>query len=286
MVEHSRIIDRLYTKRELKRLLQTSQCRLQGDLKRKNYSGAAFYSLDIVRIHQFLGEPEKAQSQCEKTLEYIEQSEYPWLWSRLECLIVLGRKEEAREIILGNPHLGKHGLAAIYEGLRDYDFAQTLYKELAAEHSREADESTYFQPQRFQYASDLWEKAHNMQEARRYNQEAVEAWERIGADEESLVSIERAWLHEEVGYIYQKAGDSETAMDFYRKAWSCYREAYMVDVTATGANQVDGDWDSYSQWFSVQIPLDIVFMFRCEHPMRYDQRRMRYRKLSLKESIS
>ena len=74
-----------------------------------------------------------------------------------------------------------------------------------------------------------------------YNQKAVEAWERIGIEEESLVSIEEAWVHEEVGYIYQKADNSETAMDFYKKAWAYYREAYTIDVTATETNQVDGD---------------------------------------------
>jgi tetratricopeptide (TPR) repeat protein len=163
---------------------------------------------------------------------------------------------------------------------------RTIHATLAAGHLKEADESTYFQPQRFQYASDLWDKAGNIMESQTYNQKAVETWERVGPEKESLRPIERAWLHEEVGYIYQKAGNSETAMDHYRKAWAYYREAYMIDVTATGANQVDGDWDFYASWFSVQIPRSIIFKFSCEHATKYDQRRMRYRKLSLKESTS
>jgi tetratricopeptide (TPR) repeat protein len=285
-VEYSEIVKALFTKRELKRLLQTSRCRLQQELERKDFSIATFYSFDIVRIYQFLGEPEKAQSQCEKTLEYVEQSKHQWKGIRRKCLIALGRKEEARETALNDPYPTKKLFAHLYEELGDYDLAQTLYAELAAEHSKEADESTYFQPQRFQYASDFWEKAHNMKEAQTYNQKAVEAWERIGPEKKSLYSIEKAWLHEEVGYIYQKAGKPEIAMDFYRKAWGYYRDAYMVDVTATGANQMDGDWDFYAPWFSEQIPHDIVFEFRCEHPMRYDQRRMRYRKLSLEERPS
>ncbi|MGC1120423.1 MAG: hypothetical protein WBA22_04955 [Candidatus Methanofastidiosia archaeon] len=285
-MEYSGIVEALFTKRELERILHKSCSRLQQELKGKDLSIATFYSFDIARIYQFLGEPEKAQSQYGRTLEYVNQSKHQWTGIRVKCLIALGRKEEAREIALNDSYPTKRWLATVYEELGDFDLSQTLYAELAAEHSKEADESTYFQPQRFQYASDFWEKAHNTKEARKYNLKAVEAWERMGFEEESLVSIEEAWLHEEVGYIYQEAGGFDTAMDYYRKAWGYYREAYMIDVTATGANQVDGDWDFYAPWFSVQIPHDIVFEFRCEHPMRYDQRRMRYRKLSLKESTS
>ncbi|MBU7039062.1 MAG: tetratricopeptide repeat protein [Theionarchaea archaeon] len=285
-MEYSKIAEALFTRRELKRLLHKSCSRLQQELERKDFSTVTFYSFDVARIYRLLGEREKAQSQYRKTLEYEEQSKYPWIHIRVNCLIALGRKEEARETALNNPYPTKRWLARVYQGIGDHTLAQSLYTELAAEHSKEADESTYFQPQLFQYASDFWEKAHNMREARTYNQKALEAWERIGPEKESLHSIERAWLHEEIGYIYQKAGNSEAAMDYYRKAWTYYREAYMVDVTATGANQVDGDWDFYAPWFSEQIPHDIVFEFRCEHPMRYDQRRMRYRKLSLEESTS
>jgi tetratricopeptide (TPR) repeat protein len=285
-MEYSEMVKALFTKRELERLLNKSCSRLQQNLERKDFSTVTFYNFDIARLCQFLGEKEKAQSQFEKTLEYEEQSKYPWINIRVKCLIALRRKEEARETALNSPYPTEHWLATVYEELGDHDLAQTLYAELAAEHSKEADESTYFQPQRFQYASDFWEKAHNTKESRIYNQKAVEAWERIGSVKESLHSIERAWLYEEVGYIYQKAGNSEIAMDFYRKAWAYYREAYMIDVTATETNQVDGDWDHYSQWFSAQIPDNIVFKFRCEHPMKYDQRRMRYRKLSLRESTS
>jgi tetratricopeptide (TPR) repeat protein len=285
-MEYSEMVKALFTKRELERLINKSCSRLQQNLERKDFSTVTFYNFDMARLCQFLGEKEKAQSQFEKTLEYEEQSKYPWINIRVKCLIALRRKEEARETALNSPYPTEHWLATVYEELGDHDLAQTLYAELAAEHSKEADESTYFQPQRFQYASDFWEKAHNTKESRIYNQKAVEAWERIGSVKESLHSIERAWLYEEVGYIYQKAGNSEIAMDFYRKAWAYYREAYMIDVTATETNQVDGDWDHYSQWFSAQIPDNIVFKFRCEHPMKYDQRRMRYRKLSLRESTS
>ncbi|MBU7023689.1 MAG: tetratricopeptide repeat protein [Theionarchaea archaeon] len=255
-------------------------------MERKDFSTVTFYSFDIARLYQLLGEKEKTQSQFEKTLEYEEQSRYPWINIRVKCLIALRRKEEARETALNGPYPTKHWLATVYEEIGDYDRAQTLYAELAAEYSREADESTYFRPQLLQHASDFWEKAHNMKEARTYNQKAVEAWERIGPEKESLRPIERAWLHEEVGYIYQKVGNSETAMDYYRKAWAYYREAYTEDREATIDHQFDGDWDFYAPWFLEQIPCNIVFKFSCEHPMKYDQRRMKYRKLSLKESIS
>ena len=285
-MEYSKMVKALFTKRELERLLQKSCYRLQQELKRKDFSIVAFYGHDVARIYQLLGEVEKAQSYYEKTLGYVGQSKYQWLWIRQKCLIALGRSEEAKKVALNDPHITKYGLARLYEEIGDHAPAETLYAELAAQHSKKADESTYFNPQRYQYASDLWEKAHNMKEARIYNQKAVEAWETIGPEKESLHSIEKAWLHEEVGYIYQKAGNSKTAMDYYRKAWAYYREAYTIDVTATETNQVDGDWDFYAPWFSVQVPVDIVLKFRCEHPMKYDQRRMKYRKLSLKEKPS
>jgi tetratricopeptide (TPR) repeat protein len=286
MMEYSEIVKALFTKRELERILHKSLSRLQRELEEKDFSFATFYSFDVARIYRFLGEGEKAQAQYEVTLEYEEQSKHPRLWIKQECLIALGRKEEGRKVALSNPYSSKHGLALMYEEIGDHDLAQTLYAELAAEHSREADESTYFQPQRFQYASDFWEKAGNMRESRIYNQKAVETWGRVGPEEESPVSVKEAWLHEEVGYIYQKAGNPETAMNYYRKAWAYYRKAYMIDVAATETNQVDGDWDFYVPWFSVQIPSLIVFKFSCEHAMKYDQRRMKYRKLSLRESTS
>ena len=283
-MEHSEIVKTIYTKRELERNLHRSCYRLQEELKRKDFSGAAFYSLDVAIIYQFLGEIRKAQCQYEKTLEYVRESEYKWLSIREKCLIALGRIEEAREIALNDPHTTKRGLASLYEEIGDYDLAQELYTELAQEYSKKAHESTFFQPQKLQYASDLWEKACNTKETREYNQEAVEAWERISSLERSLVSIEEAWLHEEVGHIYQKADNLETALNYYQKAWAHYRKAYTEDVTATGAHQIDGDWDSYVEWFSVQIPRNVVLTFRTEHPMKYDQRRMKYRKLSLREN--
>jgi tetratricopeptide (TPR) repeat protein len=283
-MEHSEIVKALYTKRELERNLHKSCYRLHESLERKDFSVAAFYSLDVAHIYQFLGEIGKAQSHYEKTLEYVGQSKYQWYDIREKCLIALGRIEEVREIVLNDPHITKRGLAGLYEKIGDYDLAQELYEELAQEHSKKADESTFFQPQKLQYASDLWEKARKTNETRTYNQKAVKAWQRISSIKKSLASIEEAWLCEEVGYIYQKADNLKTAMNYYQKAWAHYRKAYTEDITATGAHQVDGDWDYYVEWFSMQIPGNVVLTFRSEHPMKYDQRRMKYRKLSLKEN--
>jgi len=39
----------------------------------------------------------------------------------------------------------------------------------------------------------------------------------------SLHSIEEAWLFEEVGYIYEKAGEFEKALEYYKMAEAKYR---------------------------------------------------------------
>ncbi|MBU7023604.1 MAG: hypothetical protein HXS40_05500 [Theionarchaea archaeon] len=99
-----------------------------------------------------------------------------------------------------------------------------------------------------------------MERARFWNEKAVQTWEETRDTRyDSLAPVKKARLYEEISYIYQKATQFEVAMDYYQEAKTTYRKAYTEDPTATGAHQVDGDWDSYAQWFHMQLPeLDMI----------------------------
>jgi tetratricopeptide (TPR) repeat protein len=54
---------------------------------------------------------------------------------------------------------------------------------------------------------------------------------------------------EEVGYIYEKAGKFETAIEYYEKAKQMYELAYEEDPASVYTHQIDGDWDYYKEIF-------------------------------------
>jgi tetratricopeptide (TPR) repeat protein len=99
----------------------------------------------------------------------------------------------------------------------------------------------------------FWKRRKKVDRARIYSERAVEAWEKMKDNIESLHSIEEAWLYEEVGYIYEKVGELKTAMEYYKKAESKYEQAYTEDIDSTEANHIDGDWDDYWGFFVHQI---------------------------------
>ena len=99
--------------------------------------------------------------------------------------------------------------------------------------------------------------------------------------ERSLHPIEEAWLYEEVGYIYEKAGNLRTALEYYREAESKYKQAYIEDADSTEANQLDGDWDDYWGFFVHQIPDFRLIYFCLDGSEENDYRRIKCRILSL-----
>jgi tetratricopeptide (TPR) repeat protein len=92
-------------------------------------------------------------------------------------------------------------------------------------------------------------------------------------------------LHEEVGYIYEKAGKFETALKYYEKARSKYEDAYTKDPGIVFTHQVDGDWDYYKGFFYVQFLGQRMFRLRVEYSMKYDYRRIKYRTLNLEDQM-
>jgi len=168
------------------------------------YRMAAFYSLDIAHIYDLLGDREKAQQYYRTTIEYLDCADFQPLWIRIECLNVLGKHKEALEAALDDSHYTKLGLAKLYEKAGKHDFAREIYTELAMEQSKKAIKSKFLSLLFLQHASDLWARAQNPEEARKYNERAIKAWKRMKDKmERPLHTIEEAWLFEEVGYIYE-----------------------------------------------------------------------------------
>ena len=283
-MKKTKIFKKLFTEQELKENLQEARSKLQKELENRNFTIAAFYSFDIAYIYEFLGDKKKAEYHYQTTIEYVNRAEFKFLWITQECLLALGKHKQALEITLNDPHHTNLELANLYEKAGEYDLSRQLCAELAMEQSEKASKSTFFKPHFLQNASDLWSKACNVKKTREYNQGALQAWEKMKGSSKSLHPIEKAWLLEEVGYIYEKAGNYETALTDYKKAKSTYEEAYIEDITCTLTHQIDGDWDYYKEdFFRVQFLGLRMFKLRVEHPMKYDYRRIRFRILNLKE---
>ena len=176
-------------------------------------------------------------------------------------------------------------LCHLYRELgKEYE-ARLLYAGLA-NHSVALSEAYHFwRPHNLQDAANLWERTKHPEKAQLLNQRAVEAWEKMKGDRD-YDPIEKAWLYEEVGYIYEKTGKFETAMTYYQKAKSKYERAYTSKYLAsTESNQVDGDWERYKGHFILQIPDFRLINFDSDSSQGNDCRRIKYRILNLKEQM-
>ena len=284
------IIKNLYTRKELQQKI--SEC-LQDykKFKSKNYyTLMAYLNSDIAHFYELLGDKKKRNLYYEKIIDMWH--DHPEKFVGLECvsaLSALQRSEEALYIVLSNPKgWGVETLARLYEEVGRKKEAIVIYSSLAI-YSSKFSEAYYpfWQPHYLQEASDIWEKIESPDHAQKYNQKAVAAWEDLKDNiQRSLALIEEAWLCEEVGYIYEKAGKFETAMDYYQKAQSKYQKAHTEEPHIVGAHQIDGDWNRYFEFFIRQIPDFDFIHFRFEHPEDNDYRRMKYRILNLEEQMN
>ena len=282
------LLRKVFTEQELSAALQKAYDSLQRELNDKDYRMAAFYSFDIAHIYELTSNRKKAREYYTYTLEYLDQTDFQPHWIKLGSLCALGKLEEALKAELSDKYPSKFWLAFIYEKMGDYKNAQQLYSELAAEKSWNPEENEeYLYPHFLQEMSDFWGKAHNIQEAYKYNEMAVQTWEKVkDTIQKHLHPIEEAWLSEEVGYIYEQAAKSETAIEYYEKAETMYCLAYTTEyITSTEVNQIDGDWDYYSEYFFEQLfPENLLINLKVDS-INYDFRRIKYRILSLKEQM-
>lgn len=286
-MEKTKILRMLFTQEELKEYLRKTYKELQEESHNGDYVMSSYYSLDLARIYEIMGFTKKSNKYYESALEYLDYTGFQSLTIRFECLLALGRPEEALEIAQNSNRCRRPKLASLYEENGKFEVAQRLYTELAEEKSKEINENYFFRPHLLQEVSDLWNRARNTREASIYNLKAEKEWEDMKDNIQSpLKPIEKAWLYEEVGYIYEKASQFGTAMEYYKKAEFMYEKGYTEDPDGTLINQVDGDWDYYKEhFFYLQFLGFPMYKLRVEHMMKYDHRRIRYRILNLKEKM-
>ena len=277
----------LFTEEELRKNLQKSFINIQRELNDKDYRIAAFYSLDAAHLYDLLGNREKAEEYYRNTIEYLNQADFQPLWIRLECLRALGRYEDALEAALSSSHHSKIELAELYREAGNPCIAQEIYAELASKHLCDPDVlENFLYPQCLQHISDLWEKAQDAEKTCEYNKRAREAWEKIESNlEKCLYPIEKAWLYESVGHMYEKARNFTKAMDYYQRAKEKYYQADTEEYRASSeTHHDDGDWDYYALYFYTQLPETLMIKFH-EYFMKYNIRRITYRILSLEEHM-
>ena len=272
---------------ELKENLKEAHERLLKNLDSGKYLMAAFYSFDLARIYNILENRKKSIEYYRSALEYLGNTDFQSMTITLECLLALGKPKEALRAAIESNTCRRPELAVLYEKLGEEETARRIFAELAVEQVEKANRSAFFKPHFLQYVSDLWARAQNPKKARKYNEQAIETWEKMKDNvERPLHTVEEAWLFEEVGYIYEKTGKFETAIEYYEKAKQMYELAYREDPPAVYTHQIDGDWDYYKEiFFYLQLLGTRMFKLRVENPMKYDFRRIKYRMLKLEEQV-
>ncbi len=283
------IVKKLYMQEELKHKIEQHITELRRSQTEKDFRSIASVCYDIGCLYEILGEEEKSRYYYQKIVDEwnAHPGEVPY-YICVNALEALNRPEEALQIILTHPrNWDPRTLAHFYEKLRRKEEAALIYAGLSY-YSYKLSEAYYhfWRPHYLQEGVDLCEKAGLSERARIYNKRAIEAWEEMKDNiGRSLHSIEEAWLYEEVGYIYEKAGKFEPALEYYKRSEARYEQAYTEDVASTKANQIDGDWDDYWGFFVEQIPDFRLIYFRSDGPEENDYRRIRYRILNLKEQV-
>ncbi len=253
------------------------------------YRMAAFYSLDIAHIYDLMENEKNAHDYYETALDFLNRADFQPLWIRLECLRALERHEEALKTALDHPSSSREKIAQLYRKTGREETAQQLYAELALEESCNPEEmKASLYPQCLQHVSDLWEKAHDAENAEEYNQRARKAWEKVQNNtERNLYPIEEGWLSEGVGHIYEKNGEFHIAMEYYNRANTKYELANQKEYLASSeTHQVDGDWGYYfAKYFYTQLPEILMIDFLIEYFMKLHLRRIKYRILMLEEKM-
>ena len=283
------IIKRLYTRDELEHKIEGEIAKLRRVRTEHDYRSTASVCYDLGRLYEILKDTDKSQHYYQKVVD--EWNTHPDEVSDHICvsaLRALNKPKKALEIILAHAvNWDPEILASLYERMGRKKEAQLIYAGKAY-YSWKLSEAhrpswPFWQPHYLQEAADLYEKAQDYERTHLYNKQAMEVWEKIKDDIKDLELIEEAWLYEEVGYIYEKAGTLETAMKYYKKAKAAYERAYDEDPTAVFAHQIDGDWDDYRGFFAEQIPDSRLIYFHSDGPEENDYRRIKYRILRLKE---
>ena len=283
------VIMKLYTPEEIQKKINEHMNKYEDSRIKNDYKSMISTCYDIACLYELLNDKEKSGYYYQKVID--EWNAHPDKFAEsvyINTLKKLHLPKEALKVVLKNPRKwGIETLALLYEELGNHGEALLLYAGMATCSYKIARvHHPFWRPHYFQEAADLRERAQHTEIVSIYNQQAVKAWEKVKDNiGDHLELIEKAWLLEEVGYIYEKAEKFETAMEYYEKSKALYEQAYDEDPTAVSTHHIDGDWDEYWGFFIHQIP-DFRFVhFHLDGPEENDYRRMKYRILNLKEQM-
>ena len=284
---HKKFIQKLFTESELKDIIKRASYRCHSELAERQFRMAAFYNLDVAHAYDLLDDIPTAHQNYELTIQYLNQAQFQPIWIRLECLYRLGKNEEALEAGI-KEGCTESRIALLHENAGLYSEAQKLYETIAQTYTWKSEYTRdHLFPLFLQHHSDLWAKAQNMEKTQFYNEKACEKWEKIKDNlPENLVPIEKGWLFEEIGHIYESAHSCNQALEYYEKA----HENYLLGNTeeylpSSDTNIVDGDWEDYAIEFLFQLPEIKMIYYSVNSYMEDNLRRIKYRILNFKEKI-
>lgn len=284
------IIKKLYLGRELEKLAEKALRKVEEHRTERKFRMAAVYSYDLALIYDLLEDAETAERYYRAALEHLRHAGSQPPRVKLGSLCALGKFREALQAAQNDPRIGLPTLAFLHEKVGEHGTAQRLYTKSALERlSKVQGVEGYLRPHALQDVSDLWMRSQNMEKACKYNQLALEAWEKM-RDTIQIVPfpIGEAWLHEEVGYIYEKASEYEAAREYYQKAKARYRLSYTEKYQeSTEINHVYSAWDfHYKNYFYLQLFPDFDLLnLLVDSYKNHDFRRIEYRILNLEEQM-
>lgn len=283
------IIKKLHTRKELEDKISEHKQKYEEYKNKNEYSSMISECNDTARFFELLEDRIKSEYYYRKIVdEWHAHLRGVPNYLCINALEMLGRSEEALDIVLSNPRMWDiETLARLYEGIGRKGEAIVLYSGLARCSIKLCNVcSPFWFPHYLQDAADLYERAQDSETAHIHNGKSVGKWGEIKDNiQESFYSIEKAWLYEEIGYIHEGAGIFETAIEYYQKAESKYEKAHKKESTAVAAHHIDGDWNKYFRFFTHQIPDFRLIHFRSDGPEENDYRRIKYRILSLEEQM-
>ncbi|MBU7041093.1 MAG: hypothetical protein HXS45_09790 [Theionarchaea archaeon] len=281
------VVRKLYSEEELQKKIIEYTRNHDGFKAREFYQGIISVTYTLALVYEILGDERSSRCLLERAIDEWNTDPRHHVHSiYLNALRKLGRPEKALEEVLKNPRgWGIETLAINYRMMGRKNEAMLLYSGLAV-HNFELSEAyaSFWRPHYLQKASNLWEKAECEEWANSYNMRALQAWSEVkDTIDRKLRTIEEAWLHEEVAYIYERAQRLDEALRYYRKAQAEYETAHKKEPVSVQANYCDGDGDRYYDFFSWQIPdLPYIHLFHDCYEEN-DLRRMRYRILNLEQ---
>jgi tetratricopeptide (TPR) repeat protein len=284
---HKKLIQKLFTESELKDIIERASHKCDSELEEHQFRMAAFYNLNVAHAYDLLDDIVTAHENYELTIQYLNKDQFQPIWVRLECLYRLGNHEEALEAGI-KEGCTPSAIADLHENAGMHSQAQKLYEEIAQTYTWKPEYTRdHLFPLFLQHHSDLWAKAQNMKKAQHYNEKARKAWGQIKDNlPKNLVPIEKGWLYEEIGHVYESAHSYYTALECYEKAHEKYLLGNTEEYLASSeTHYIDGDGEDYVIDFHFQLPGILIVYYSVHSYIEDDLKRIKYRILNLEEKM-